>query len=758
MKNLFEAAPSMHNEPLAARMRPRTLDEFVGQDHIIGPGRLLRRAIQADLLSSLVFYGPPGSGKTTLARIIAGNTQSRFVSLNAVLSGVADIRREIDEAKNARSFYDKRTILFVDEVHRWNKSQQDALLPWVENGIFILIGATTENPYFEVNKALVSRSRVFQLKNLGEEHLFQVARQALKDHERGYGKWTVQFESGALEHLVRVSAGDARSLLNALQLAVETTPEQFPPPPGTVIDISVEVAEQSIQQKAILYDKEGDYHFDTISAFIKSIRGSDPDAALYWMALMIRAGEEPRFIFRRMLISACEDVGLAAPEAIQVVESCAAAFDRVGLPEGHYHLTHACLYLATVPKSNSALGFFDALETIDAEENPNVPNHLRDGNRDKHAFGHGEGYKYPHAWREHWTAQQYLPEGLTGRIFYRPGELGYEAKIRDEVMIRREAQIAYMINWGTAENADVLSYSPGDDERERWVKRSESDQSTLSLAIRNMLFSRWKAQRHQRVFIPFDPGAALLWEANRRVPEGGVTALCSTLQAFNALKWLAGGLPELERPILLKGEIDSPGLLSRFDESAFRADVILARNWLSRYPDPEECARALKAASGTAAPLCELYLAETIPGAGTAIADLIPANSPGKGERASGEAEGVFGKAQEAFRDAEGEFLKNLAQRVNTEMFREILCRLGWNRIVFEEVQVEETRFLSHALLERWFLPQRPGGYGHALSEALGRKNWQNFSASLITKLAGKSLKWRSHILLVQAQLTQSRL
>ena len=317
--------------PLAARLRPRTLDEFVGQEAIIGPGRLLRRSIQADQLSSVIFYGPPGTGKTTLARIIANTTQAHFIAINAVLAGVKEIRAAVETAQERRGQFSQRTILFVDEVHRFNKAQQDALLPWVESGTLILIGATTENPYFEVNKALVSRSRIFQLQPLTPADLERVLEQALTD-PRGYSQRSIHLDPAAKSHLVNVSNGDARALLNALELAVETTP---PDTTGTVV-ISLAVAEESIQRRAVLYDKEGDAHFDTISAFIKSLRGSDPDAALYWLARMVYAGEDPRFLFRRMLILASEDVGLADPQAVLVVNACAEAFDRMGLPEGHY--------------------------------------------------------------------------------------------------------------------------------------------------------------------------------------------------------------------------------------------------------------------------------------------------------------------------------------------------------------------------------------------------------------------------------------
>ena len=448
---LFENAARYLREPLAARMRPRTLDEYIGQDHIVGKGRLLRRAIAADQLSSVIFYGPPGSGKTTLARVIANHTKSNFITLNAVLTGVADIRASIKQAEDYYNLYSRRTILFVDEVHRWNRAQQDALLPWVENGTIILIGATTENPFFEVNKALVSRSRVFQLKPLTNDDLMKAAVQALSDTERGYGHWKIEFEKGALEHLIDTANGDARSLLNALELAVETTPEKWEPeanPPvpawGSTIYISRETAEESIQKKVVLYDRDGDYHYDIISAFIKSLRGRDPDASMYWLARMVAAGEDPDFIFRRMLISACEDTGLADPNAITVVSSCAQAFDRVGMPEGRYFLVHAALYLSTAPKSNSSMAFFDALSSVEKED-AEVPNHLRDASRDAEGFGHGAGYLYPHAYRDHWVAQQYLPDELIGRVFYTPGTQGYEKTIREGVLSRRELQIAAIL-------------------------------------------------------------------------------------------------------------------------------------------------------------------------------------------------------------------------------------------------------------------------------------------------------------------------
>jgi len=351
---------------------------------------------------------------------------------------VQQIREAVSNADENKKLYNRKTILFVDEVHRWNKSQQDALLPWVENGTIILIGATTENPYFEVNKALVSRSRVFELKPLTDDDLKKVAQFALTNKERGYGNWKIEFESGALEHLIDTASGDARSLLNALELAVETSAEYWPPEENFKITISLKAAEESIQKKVVLYDRDGDYHYDVISAFIKSIRGSDPDAAVYWLARMVAAGEDPRFIFRRMLISACEDIGLASPGAVSVVAGAAEAFDRVGMPEGRYHLAHAALYLATCPKSNSAEAFFKALDCVQ-KENKEVPNHLKDSNRDGEALGHGEGYLYPHAFEGHWVKQQYLPDGLEGAHFYEPSDQGYEGKIRPEILKKRQS-------------------------------------------------------------------------------------------------------------------------------------------------------------------------------------------------------------------------------------------------------------------------------------------------------------------------------
>jgi len=421
--------------PLAARMRPRTLDEFVGQEHIVGQGKLLRRAIESDkLFSSIILWGPPGTGKTTLAMIIANTTKSHFESISAATAGVADIRKLIADAKERRGMHGTRTIVLVDEIHRFNKAQQDALLPHVEDGTIILIGATTENPYFEVISALVSRSRVFQLRSLSDDQVAALIRRALADQARGYGEKKTEVSDDALAHLVDIAGGDARVALNALELAVESTP----PGDDGAIRIDLTVAEEAIQRRAVRYDRAGDEHYDTISAFIKSVRGSDPDAALYWLARMIYAGEDPKFIMRRLLILAAEDIGLADPAGIIVAASCARALEWCGLPEAQYHLAEATLYLATAPKSNSCGAYFKALEEVEAEGKIEVPNHLKDASRDGKALGHGKDYRYPHEFPGHWVEQQYLPERLRGKRFYEPSEQGREKDIAARLAKRRQ--------------------------------------------------------------------------------------------------------------------------------------------------------------------------------------------------------------------------------------------------------------------------------------------------------------------------------
>lgn len=563
--------------PLAHRMRPQTLDEYIGQEHIIAPGRLLRRAIQADQLSSLIFYGPPGTGKTTLAMVIANSTQSHFITINAVLAGVKEIREAIETALERRNLYGQRTTLFVDEVHRWNKAQQDALLPHVENGTIILIGATTENPYFEVNKALVSRSRIFQLRPLTPENLRQIALQTLRTPERGYAHLAIDLDEDALDHLVDVANGDARSVLNALELAVETTEEV-----NGRRHITLPVAEESIQRRAVLYDKDGDAHYDTISAFIKSVRGSDPDAALYWAARMVYAGEDPRFIFRRMAILAGEDVGMADPQAMTVVLTAWETFERIGMPEGRFPLAQAILYLATCPKSNSAFAFFDALASVEKEQEADVPNPLKDGNRDKEGFGHGEGYLYPHAYRDHWVAQQYLPAALQGKLFYQPSDQGYEQRIAEEVARRREAQLSAMVEAPAPTPLEIWTTSPANKAKEAWLQRAVAQNGRFLSHQRDKLFGLAEIQRHHLVLDLNASTGLLTWEAVRRAPEGGVWALAHQAADGEALRQQASRLLEVERPqVLIGSPAELPALLAWREEADLRFDRVLGRNLLT---------------------------------------------------------------------------------------------------------------------------------------------------------------------------------
>lgn len=437
-RDLFEAAREQDREreqPLAARMRPRTLDEFTGQEDILGPGKLLRRAIESDrLFSSIILWGPPGVGKTSLSAIIANKTASHFETLSAVLAGVADIRRVVDGARERFTLYGQRTILLVDEIHRFNKAQQDALLPHVENGTIILIGATTENPYFEVNSALLSRSRVFQFNPLTPQATLTLMQRALEDQERGYGARNIEITGEALAHLSEIAGGDARSALNALELAVESTS----PGEDGVTRINLDVAQESIQRRVLRYDKSSDEHYDTVSAFIKSMRGSDPDAALYYLAKMLYAGEDPEFIARRMIIFASEDIGNAAPLALVVAVNAMQALQFVGLPEAQLNLAQCAIYLATAPKSNSTLGIGAALADIEQLGSLDVPNHLKDSSRDSKALGHGKGYKYPHDFENHFVLQQYLPDGVRDKIYYIPGALGDEVRIAERLRVWRE--------------------------------------------------------------------------------------------------------------------------------------------------------------------------------------------------------------------------------------------------------------------------------------------------------------------------------
>lgn len=430
--DLFDYARNLNSEkesPLASRLRPKTLDEVVGQEHIIGKDKLLYRAIKADKISSVIFYGPPGTGKTTLAKVIANTTSAEFMQLNATVAGKKDMESVVAQAKQTMAMNGRKTILFVDEIHRFNKGQQDYLLPFVEDGTVVLIGATTENPYFEVNTALISRSIVFELKPLSFENIQALIERAVYDEERGMGIYHADINDDAKDFLAAIANGDARTALNAVELGVLTTD----PSEDGKIHITLEVAEQCVQKRALRYDKSGDNHYDTISAFIKSMRGSDPDAAVYYLAKMLYAGESVDFIARRIMICAAEDVGMADPNALVVANAAAQAVHQVGMPESQIILSEATIYVATAPKSNASCNaVFAAMEKVKNTITAPVPTHLQDAHYGGAAkLGHGIGYQYAHDFPNHYVKQQYLPDGLTDCVFYEPGDLGYEIKVKE---------------------------------------------------------------------------------------------------------------------------------------------------------------------------------------------------------------------------------------------------------------------------------------------------------------------------------------
>ena len=678
--------------PLAERMRPRRLDDFVGQEAILGPGRLLRRAISADRVGNLILHGPPGTGKTTLARIIAGHTRAHFSSLNAVLAGVKDLRAEVEKAKERLAHHGLRTILFIDEVHRFNSAQQDALLPWVENGTVTLIGATTENPFFEVNKALVSRSRLFRLQPLETNDLRRLLKRALEDCEHGYGAKTVRVTPEAEAHWLDVANGDARSLLNALELAVETTE---PDAEGCIV-IDLAIAEESIQQRAVLYDKQGDAHFDTISAFIKSLRGSDPDAALFWLARMIEAGEDPRFLFRRMLIAAGEDVGLADPLAVVVVEACAASFDRIGLPEGLYPLAQAALYLAGTDKSNSALGLFDAVKTVRQAQNQQVPPHLRDAHRDGPAFGDGQGYRYPHAYAEHWVAQQYLPNALQGQVFWQPGALGWEGERRAALRQRRAAQLAAVAEQGE-DLQDLLSSGPEDPQLQRWLARQAAAEGERLDLLRQRFWGDHHPGRLDRVLVL--QARSLLWALDplRDAVEGDVVLTVAKAEEREALEAQLQVLDPLVQPRLVVVPEDDPRPLQALAQPGGRFEWIVARQ-----PRLEHTVAGASAwtevLSALAAPGAQLRLLFSQPrlGPATALRSLLTARGAAATAEASLLDRVVAAEARELGRQ------ETLPAALQAE-----LGRLGW-RLAERSWEESLDLPLAERLLARWFAEAAP--------------------------------------------------
>ncbi|AFY94143.1 AAA family ATPase [Chamaesiphon minutus] len=725
--------------PLADRLRPRTLEEFIGQEQILGQGRLLRRAICADRLSSLIFYGPPGTGKTTLARIIANTTNGYFIAINAVLAGVKEIREAIDTAQTQRGMYARRTILFVDEVHRFNKAQQDALLPWVENGTIILIGATTENPFFEVNKALVSRSRLFQLKPLTATDLRQVLQQALQDDSRGYGKLKVSIDEDAIAHLANVANGDARSLLNALELAVETT---APATDGTIA-ITLAVAEESIQQRAVLYDKEGDTHFDTISAFIKSVRGSDPDAALYWLAKMVYAGEEPRFILRRLLILASEDIGLADPQALVVVNACAQAFDRVGLPEGRYPLAQATLYLANAPKSNSIMGFFDALAAVESERQSDVPNPLKDNSRDNQGFGHGKGYLYPHAYRDHWIEQQYLPGSLQGRVFYQPSAQGAEGAIKWQVERHREAQLAAMVSGMGMELPEILTFSPNDLQNDRWLQRTLSQTGDRQAKIRDRLFALLSPQRHHVILDLNSTTGLLTWEALRQVPEGGVYTLAPRPADAIAIQEQSASLPELLRPMVMVGSLSElPAQIA-----AMKFDGIVGNCALMR--DRHKCA-LIQTMANFLQPDGKIALYESIPRHTQRIYQLLDFGrleiSPDLRDRWIRAEEAIYTNPDDGMTNWDVEDLRSSFERAEFTVEMEVESTIA-------QLQI------SSATIERWFTQNNSKPtYASYLSKFLTKSEIEIVQQAIVDRLLNKTVNWQSKSVVITAKFNSREL
>ena len=552
----------------------------MGQPHILAPGKLLWRIVKADRPANMILYGPPGTGKTSLARVIAHGTRSEFLTINAVLGGVKDIRDAIDTAHRNLDEQNRRTILFIDEVHRFNKSQQDALLPHTESGVVIFIGATTENPYFEVNKALVSRSRVFEMKSLDEAELHTLLKMALEDEERGFGAIDAVVTDEAAAHWVRVANGDARSLLNALELAVMSTE---PDEQGRVV-IDLDTAEQSIQRKAALYDKDGDAHFDIVSAFIKSMRGSDPDAALYWMARMLRAGEDPKFIMRRMVIFAAEDVGMADPDALGVVVDASRAFDFVGMPEGRFHLSMACLYLSTAIKSNSSMALFDALKTAESEADADPPNPLKDASRDKEGLNHGKGYLYPHAFKEHWVAQQYLPSALMGRVFYQPTGQGREEAVRLRVAEKRLLQLQML-----AEN-DGGKTGKGDG---YWEERTFSGQGENLIEMRGILTGKLEPTPSAMFLVLNAESGYLIPKLYAKGQSRIIYAQARTEEQKQIqLHALRGQIPEEALRVVL--EPDALALLERMAAERFRFDFIVGRGAFHDRPDKPAFLKALR--------------------------------------------------------------------------------------------------------------------------------------------------------------------
>ena len=579
------------------------------------------------------------------------------------------------------------------------------------------------------------------MRSLVDADLHAIAEQALREPERGYGGRCVDVQADAMAHLVQVANGDARGVLNALELAVETTPPQE----GGRIVVDMQVAEESIQQRAVLYDKEGDYHYDTISAFIKSLRGSDPDAAMYWLAKMVYAGEDPRFLFRRMLIFASEDVGLADPHAVTVTLSCATAFDRVGLPEGRFPLAQAALYLATAPKSNSIFAFFDALGAIENEREGDVPNHLKDASRDAKQFGHGEGYLYPHAYRDHWVAQQYLPTHMQGKVFYEPGDLGYEQGIRHQVVGHREAQLEAMLEIDDGAVVEVFTYSDGGGPHDRWLQRTVSRVGEHLGALRDRVLDAAALQRHSLVLDTNAHTGLLTWEALRRAPEGGVWSLTQDARSAEAVRQQAARLPELQRPRLLVGGVDElPALLKACGDEAVRFDAVVGRSVLSGQADKGGVCAVLHACLRDTGRLC---LAEVVPRRAQRLSALVDLTQLGE------DVAGRLQAAEDAAYRMEDDPLVNWDAPALETILRaagfELRAPLG------VETQDEERR-ITEDTLTRWFDDQahranRRPSYAQHLLKCLSANEVARVEACYRRQLRDQIVPWRTSWVYVTA-------